>query len=121
MNLMPICDAIQAASDQRVSPSTATRWALKGCGGVILQSVLLGKKRLSSVQWVNEFIAARSQPQQQRSNDQSFKEEARWNAWSNGKVVRITSFPLMTAIRSLHAPDLKTHTFQGKLLISRIL
>ncbi len=63
MNLMPICRAIEAASGQRVSPPTATRWAIKGCGGVILQSVLLGKKRLSTVEWVNEFIAARSQPQ----------------------------------------------------------
>lgn len=60
MNLMPICNAIEQASGQRVSPPTATRWAMKGCGGVILRSVLLGKKRLCTVEWVNEFIAARS-------------------------------------------------------------
>lgn len=63
MNLLPICKAIEEASGQRVSPPTATRWAIKGCGGVILHSVLLGKKRLCTVDWVNEFIAARSQPQ----------------------------------------------------------
>ncbi len=60
--LMPICQAIEEATGQRISPPTATRWAMQGCGGVVLKSVKLGKKRLSRVEWVNDFIAARSQP-----------------------------------------------------------
>ena len=59
MNLMPVCKAIQEATGQRVSPPTATRWAMKGYEGVVLRTVRLGKKRLSTVEWVNEFILAR--------------------------------------------------------------
>lgn len=60
-DLLPLLDAIERATGQRISPPTATRWAIQGCQGTVLQTKLLGKKRLCKIEWVMQFVEARSQ------------------------------------------------------------
>ncbi len=54
---------IQAAADcesvlgRRVSRATMYRWVYKGVGGVKLQTVMSGGRRLTTQRWLNEFLA----------------------------------------------------------------
>jgi hypothetical protein len=52
---------IQAIAGSKPDRATLTRWILKGCGGVKLDSVRIGRQWVTSKQSVNRFIVARSQ------------------------------------------------------------
>lgn len=47
--LLPLLDAIEEATGQRLHPSTPQRWRLKGVAGVRLMTRCVGGKRMCSV------------------------------------------------------------------------
>jgi len=49
-------------SGSRVQPKTIQRWALYGIRGIRLESVKVGRDRLTSAEAVQRFIDARSEP-----------------------------------------------------------
>ena len=76
MQYLPVVKAIETVAGVRVSPPTATRWCTEGVQGVVLRSVLLGKRRLSTVEWVQAFIDARSQqPEPQPEADSTTRKK----------------------------------------------
>lgn len=52
----PLVEAIELATGRRVNLSTAMRWCLKGTRGVVLQSWMLGGKRLTNLDAVHRFM-----------------------------------------------------------------
>lgn len=52
--------AFEITTGKRIHPSTACRYALRGCQGVILQTWMIGGHRKTTVEAVNRFIAART-------------------------------------------------------------
>ncbi len=52
--------AFELVTGARVHPSTACRYALRGCQGVILQTWMIGGHRKTTVIAVEQFIAART-------------------------------------------------------------
>jgi Protein of unknown function (DUF1580) len=53
--LLPLVDAVEAATGQRPHLSTVLRWCQRGCHGVRLESRVLGAKRLTSPEAVLRF------------------------------------------------------------------
>jgi hypothetical protein len=53
--------AVEAATGRRVHLSTALRWAMRGSKGIVLESVILGGRRLTSAEAVKRFVAACSE------------------------------------------------------------
>lgn len=58
---LPVLTAIEAQTGVRPHPSTPWRWATKGQGGVVLQTWMVGGRRMTTVEAVAEFIEARTQ------------------------------------------------------------
>lgn len=56
--LMHMVDAIEQVTGRRPNISTAWRWSVHGCGGIRLETVVLGGKRLTTTAMVESFIAA---------------------------------------------------------------
>ncbi len=52
--------AVQAETGRRVARATCYRWMLRGSHGVILQSWMLGGRRLTNRRAVRRFLHARS-------------------------------------------------------------
>ena len=51
MPIAPACDRIslpQLAKEQRVSPVSTWRWAVRGCRGVVLPTFCVGRKRYTT-------------------------------------------------------------------------
>jgi Protein of unknown function (DUF1580) len=46
----------------RPSPATIYRWALKGVRGVVLETVMMGGRRYTSVEAVDRFFSRLSEP-----------------------------------------------------------
>lgn len=57
-NLMRMVDAIDQVTGRRPNLSTAWRWSTTGIEGIRLETVVLGGKRLCTVEMVEAFIAA---------------------------------------------------------------
>lgn len=55
--LLSIVDAAEAEG-LRISPKTTIRWALHGTGGVRLETVKVGGRRLTSRAAIRRFVAA---------------------------------------------------------------
>ncbi len=53
--LLPLVDAVERATGQRPHLSTALRWATRGSKGIVLESVFLGGRRLTSEGAVHRF------------------------------------------------------------------
>jgi hypothetical protein len=51
-------DAVERVTGHRPHLSTPWRWATRGCKGVRLETVCVGVKRLTTVEWVQSFIQA---------------------------------------------------------------
>ena len=58
---LPLVPAVEAETGRRVHLCTALRWAQQGSKGIILESVFLGGRRLTSVEAVRRFVAACSE------------------------------------------------------------
>lgn len=56
--LHPLPRAVQIATGRRPHQRTVLRWALKGVSGVKLKTVMLGGRRLCSVEQVKLFVEA---------------------------------------------------------------
>ena len=51
-------DAVERVTGRRPHLSTSWRWATRGCKGIRLQTVCVGVKRLTTIEWVQSFIQA---------------------------------------------------------------
>lgn len=56
--LLPCVDAVEIVTRRRMHKKTVLRWNLKGVRGVRLESVILGGRRVCTVDQVKRFIAA---------------------------------------------------------------
>lgn len=59
--LLPIPEALELLTGERVDASTAWRWYARGIDGVKLRTWKLGGKRRTNVAALRDFIAARTQ------------------------------------------------------------
>lgn len=57
-NLLPIPIAVERVTGTRLNLSTTWRWSTKGVKGIRLETVIIGGRRLTSVEMVEAFIAA---------------------------------------------------------------
>ena len=58
---LSVPNAVEAVTGWRLNPSTLWRWSTKGCGGVVLQTWLIGGRRCTTLCAVEEFIRRRSE------------------------------------------------------------
>jgi len=58
--LYPLADAVEKATGNRPHLSTVLRWCLHGAQGIVLESAMLGGRRLTSVESVGRFLEART-------------------------------------------------------------
>jgi len=58
--LLSLPDAIEAVTGQRPNPSTCWRWAVQAPPGKRLKSWMVGSRRLTTVEAVNEWISMRT-------------------------------------------------------------
>ncbi|HBE63819.1 MAG TPA: hypothetical protein DDX19_13990 [Rhodopirellula baltica] len=60
--LLPLLDAIEQETGHRTHPSTAMRWSLKpNRHGNVLESWMIGGRRMTSVEAVRRYIEANTQ------------------------------------------------------------
>lgn len=57
---LPIPKAFEKVTGLRPNLSTCWRWRTKGCNGVILQTWMIGQRRYTTAQAVQEFIDLRN-------------------------------------------------------------
>jgi hypothetical protein len=55
-DLLPLAEAVEKVTGYRPNIVTAWRWSTKGCQGVRLQNTFIGAKRLTTVEWVKQFM-----------------------------------------------------------------
>lgn len=61
MKLLPIVAAFEQVAGIRPHPTSCWRWATQGTGGVTLRTwVVGGRRRMTTVEAVEEFIEART-------------------------------------------------------------
>jgi len=53
-----ILDVFERKTGRRPNPCTAWRWSTKGIKGIRLQVIFMGGSRLTTEQWVQDFIDA---------------------------------------------------------------
>lgn len=79
--LLPLVEAVQKETGQRVHLSTVLRWAQHGSRGVYLETKMLGGRRMTSRRMVREFIdkktAIADGPRGKTSNHLSPKGQAK--------------------------------------------
>jgi len=56
--LLPIPTAFEQVTGHRPNLSTGWRWSTKGCRGIRLETVIVGGKRLTTIEMVKAFIKA---------------------------------------------------------------
>jgi len=59
--LLPLLKAVESATGVRPHLSTVIRWVTKGTRGVRLEAVMLGGRRMTTVENVERFVDASSQ------------------------------------------------------------
>ena len=57
-NLLGLTDAIERVTGRRPNLSTSWRWSTRGVNGFRLETVILGGKRMTTVEMVEAFIRA---------------------------------------------------------------
>ncbi len=55
-DLLPLAEAVEKVTGYRPNIVTVWRWSTKGCQGVRLQNTFIGAKRLTTVEWVKQFM-----------------------------------------------------------------
>ena len=60
LKLLSVADAFEAVTGTRHHPSTLCRWALRGAGGNLLRTWVVGNKRMTTLEAVEEFVQART-------------------------------------------------------------
>ena len=55
--LQPLVQAVEAATGHRPHLATVLRWCQNGSHGVFLESKMLAGRRLTTVEFVNKFVA----------------------------------------------------------------
>lgn len=55
---LTLVKAVQEVTGTRPHLSTCIRWATYGSKGIILQTVMLGGRRLTTIKWFEQFIEA---------------------------------------------------------------
>ncbi len=60
---LPLVEAVRAATGRKVHLSTVLRWCSRGARGRVLSSWMVGGRRMTTVEAVNAFIAAASEPE----------------------------------------------------------
>jgi len=55
---LPLTKAVQEVTGTRPHLSTCIRWATIGTKGILLKSVMLGGRRLTTIEWIEEFLEA---------------------------------------------------------------
>lgn len=60
---LPLVEAVRAATGRQVHLSTVLRWCSRGARGRVLSSWMVGGRRMTTVEAVNAFIAAASEPE----------------------------------------------------------
>lgn len=58
--LLTIGDAFEQEIGQRPTPATCNRWAMKGIGGIRLATAKYGRKRMTTLRAVRNWIKART-------------------------------------------------------------
>ncbi len=58
MQLLNLSDAFEKKTGRRPNPCTTWRWSAKGVKGVKLQVLFVGGTRLTTEEWVQDFIDA---------------------------------------------------------------
>jgi hypothetical protein len=53
---LPVGEAYQQVTGNRINPCTIWRHCSRGSNGVFLKSVFLGRKRYTTIDWLCEFI-----------------------------------------------------------------
>lgn len=59
--LFPLAKAVERATGHRPHLSTILRWCGRGVRGTVLESWMVGGRRLTSVEAVNRFVSRRSE------------------------------------------------------------
>lgn len=60
MKFLSVPSAIEAVTGSRPHPSTCWRWSIKGSGGVVLRTWMVGGRRCTTTEAVNDFICRRT-------------------------------------------------------------
>lgn len=60
MKFLPVPTAFEAVTGSRPHPSTCWRWYVKGSGGIILKTWMVGGRRCTTTAAVNDFICRRT-------------------------------------------------------------
>lgn len=60
INYLSVPSAIEAATGQRPTPTTCWRWYTRGSKGVVLQTWMLGGRRVTTQEAVQDFIERRT-------------------------------------------------------------
>ena len=58
--LMPVSQAVERFTGRRISPSTGWRWTRRGVRGIVLESVVVGDRVMTTVAAVRRFFMATS-------------------------------------------------------------
>jgi hypothetical protein len=58
MEFLSLTEAVFCVTGRRPNLSTSWRWSTKGCRGIRLETVIVGGKRLTTVEMVRAFIRA---------------------------------------------------------------
>lgn len=56
--LLPLAQAVEAATGKKIHPSTPSRWGSQGIAGVKLETVSVGGRRYSSKEAALRFVNA---------------------------------------------------------------
>lgn len=65
--LFPLVDAVEMKTGRRPHLSTCLRWATRGSRGIRLETVILGGRRLASLEAVQRYIDATTAARERRS------------------------------------------------------
>ena len=78
--MRPVREVFRRVTGSAPHPATVCRWALRGAGGVILETYMVGNRRMTTEVAVREFIRRRTEattPQPPADPDKVSKELAR--------------------------------------------
>jgi hypothetical protein len=67
--LMSLPDACSAFPGRKVSLPTLHRWRLSGVRGIFLETVLVGGRRMTSLEAIERFLAAQNEQSGSGDND----------------------------------------------------
>lgn len=60
LRTISVPDAIERVTGSRPHPTTCWRWATKGRGGIVLRTIVVGGRRMTTEAWVRDWIEQRT-------------------------------------------------------------